>query len=130
MKKKGFTMIELMMVIAIIAIIAAVSIPMYEQYKRSAMRTEAMGELITLTASQEDCFNNYRKFCSGTELVSYYGAKMVGDHYKIEVTVPADGQSYSAEAFICYKVEGSACGSGNKDLRCVVTDTSDSPDCS
>jgi len=123
-------MIELMIVIAIIAIVAAIAIPMYSQYIRSAKKTEAIGELISLTASQEDCFNSYRKYCSIAELETYYGTNTTGDYHKIELTLGGDDQSYTAEVFICYDTGGASCNSGNKDLRCVVTNTSDTPDCS
>lgn len=40
MKRKGFTLIELMLVIGIIGILAAVAIPMYGDYARKARTTE------------------------------------------------------------------------------------------
>ncbi len=42
---KGFTLIELMVVVAIIAIIAAVAIPSYNDYVRQGKLTEAFGTL-------------------------------------------------------------------------------------
>jgi prepilin-type N-terminal cleavage/methylation domain-containing protein len=45
MKRKGFTLIELMIVIAIIAIIAAVAIPSLLASKKAAATTRALGGL-------------------------------------------------------------------------------------
>ena len=42
--QKGFTLIELMIVIAIIGILAAIAIPQYQNYIARSQVTRAMGE--------------------------------------------------------------------------------------
>ena len=128
-KNKGFTIIELMIVIAIISIMAAVSIPLYDSYKKSATRAEAMGELISVTSSQEDCFNSYRKYCSLNDLMTYYGVLDAGKHHSLAITLADSDQTFTAEAFICYDKKGTECNTGNKDLRCFVTNTNATPEC-
>lgn len=50
--KKGFTLIELMIVIAIIGILAAVAIPMYNDYTRKARTSEVPGSLKEIVKNQ------------------------------------------------------------------------------
>ena len=50
--KKGFTLIELMIVIAIIGILAAVAIPMYSDYTKKSRTSEVPGTLKDLAQMQ------------------------------------------------------------------------------
>lgn len=56
-KQQGFTLIELMIVVAIIAILAAIAIPQYQNYVARSQITRAMGEAGQLKTAVEDCFN-------------------------------------------------------------------------
>jgi type IV pilus assembly protein PilA len=56
--QKGFTLIELMIVVAIIAILAAIAIPQYQTYVVRSQVTRAMGEAGDLKVAVEDCLNN------------------------------------------------------------------------
>lgn len=57
MKKyqQGFTLIELMIVVAIIALLAAIAIPQYQNYILRAQMTRALFELNTLRTAVELC---------------------------------------------------------------------------
>ena len=65
--KKGFTLIELMIVIAIVAILATVAVPSYQNYTKKADISELLQASAPLRAEVELCIYNTGKTdnCSG-----------------------------------------------------------------
>ena len=53
LNSKGFTLIELMIVIAIIGILAAIAIPQFAAYRRKAYNAAAVSDLRTTKTSLE-----------------------------------------------------------------------------
>ena len=49
----GFTLVELMIAVAILAIIAAVALPLYNQYSQRTYRTEAQADLLECAQAME-----------------------------------------------------------------------------
>ncbi|HHO2169853.1 TPA: pilin [Aeromonas hydrophila] len=66
-KQSGFTLIELMIVVAIVAILAAVALPAYQNYTAKAKFTEVVAATGAAKASVELCYNNLSTLtgCSG-----------------------------------------------------------------
>ena len=57
MKNSGFTLIELMIVIAIVGILAAVAVPQYSQYTRRANFVEIKTAASAVKGKLESCFS-------------------------------------------------------------------------
>ncbi|PCJ34220.1 MAG: pilus assembly protein [Cellvibrionales bacterium] len=72
---QGFTLIELMIVIAIVGILAAVAYPSYLDSIRKARRTDAMDGILTLQNLQEKWRANnttYNDFANAASVDGYY----------------------------------------------------------
>lgn len=65
---RGFSLIELMIVVAIIGILATIAVPSYKQYVIKAQRKEAMAALQGLAQSMERYYaqgNTYKRSAAG-----------------------------------------------------------------
>ena len=61
-RQQGFTLVELMIVVAVIAILSAVAIPAYDQSVTRARRADAKVALMKLAQLQEAFFSNNNRY--------------------------------------------------------------------
>lgn len=67
---KGFTLIELMVVIAILAIISAIAIPAYTGYVKTAKLTEAYNNIASLRLAEEEFFIENNAYFGGADTLA------------------------------------------------------------
>jgi len=81
MNRQGFTLIELMVVIVIIAILAAIGIPKFANSKSKAYVTQMKSDLRNLVTAEESFFSDSARYTSNLSSLKF--AMTTG------VTVPA-----------------------------------------
>jgi len=114
---RGFTLIELMVVVAILAIILAIAIPAYNSQVRHARRSEAMQILQDCVLREERYRSDHPTYGSGAQLTAAnLACQGANDYYNFAVNNP------TATGF---DVTGSAIANKGQDL-----DTQNSVDCS
>jgi len=60
--EKGFTLIELMIVVAIIGILAAIAIPQFANYRMKAFNAAAVSDLHTARMAEESLYTDYQEY--------------------------------------------------------------------
>ena len=83
--EKGFTLIELMIVIAIIGILAAIAIPQFTAYRTRSYNAAANADLRNLATAQEAYYADHLAYCSsvGRLSVTYGAITSRGVHFQI-----------------------------------------------
>jgi type IV pilus assembly protein PilA len=78
MKRYGFTLIELMIVVAIIAFLAVISVPSFMRFLSKAKRTEAYMQLSSIYAAQKAYFAEHSTYASALSGPNSLGWKPEG----------------------------------------------------
>ena len=113
--KKGFTLIELMIVIAIIGILAAVAIPMYSDYTKKSRTAEVqqnLNEIVKMELIWEEDPNGGSKTNLYAQAFKTIGFKTNVGTYAGEATscpgsdstMPTDSTKYACGTFYGYKL--------------------------
>ena len=94
---RGFTLIELMIVVAIIAIIVALGYPSYREHVKKTRRAEGMGQLLELADIMERYYSDQGTY-AGATAAGVYTATTDRGYYTLSVDGGADNVQYTIRA--------------------------------
>lgn len=93
-KKRGFTLIELMIVVAIVAILAAIAYPSYTNYVLRTRRADGKEFLMRIAAAQERYYTNHNEYASSLGDLGISANTSEKEYYSVAVTLENGNQTY------------------------------------
>ena len=127
-KMRGITLIELMIVVLIVSILAAVSYPSYREFSARAKRNEAKAALLQIATNQERAYLQNNTFTQDLTTLGFATTPIfttATGSYDIEIP-NADTANFTATAtFKLGGREGAKCGVFTIDGRGVKTSAPD-----
>lgn len=94
-RERGFTLIELMIVVAIVAILMAIALPSYASFMKKSRRGDAEATLMDIAQREQQYLNDVRAYAPDT--------------VTLNTTVPVDVSTYYTIT-ICGAAPPAACG--------------------
>lgn len=110
--RRGFTLIEVMIVVAIMAILAMIAYPSYLDQIRKSRRSEAKAALMEAAQRQERFFTERNTYADKLTKLNYQADTVTTERGYYEVTVTAVPSGYTLKA--------QPLGAQAKDLRCAT----------
>ena len=108
---KGFTLVELLIAVAIVAILGAVAFPAYTDFVARSNRTEAQRELLRIANLQEQLYIDTRSYTADMESLGLDSDPFTTEngHYTIDAALADGGFVLTATASAQQKANDSSC---------------------
>ena len=94
---KGFTLIELMITVAIIAILAAVAYPSYQEYLRKGRRVDAKTALLDAAQTMERYYTENNKYTDAVAGTTFPATSPEG-HYTLSFSSNPTASTFAIQA--------------------------------
>jgi type IV pilus assembly protein PilE len=103
MNKKGFTLTELMIVVAVIGILAAIAFPVYTGYMQRGRMAQAYTDIQAIALADEKCLAETGRYINNfDDLATSYGLRVtrITRYYTLNINLP------TATQFVVYAEPG------------------------
>ena len=90
-KDGGFTLIELMIVVVIVAVLAAIALPAYQQYAMETKRSDAQATLLRIATLQEKFFSDNNQYATTATVLGYAANPAVSNEGYWTVSIATAG---------------------------------------
>ena len=112
----GFTLIELMMAVAVMSVLALIALPAYKSHVQTAKRADATRTLLGYANKQELYFSQYKTY--NTDLTELdLSATSPEGHYNVTVG-DCDNDASTSNINSCFLLTATAIGPQLDDTRC------------
>lgn len=117
----GFTLIELMIAVAVVAILAAIAYPSYSEHVLKTKRTEGRAMLNRIAGEQERFFTARNQYAASITAARPAGLGITDTSekgcYQANAVVTDGGMGYTLTAV---PQNSAACGDQTRDLKCAT----------
>jgi type IV pilus assembly protein PilE len=114
---RGFTLIELMIVISIVAILASVALPSYQDSVRKGRRSEGISLLLDIANRQEQLMLDRSTYTADMTVLGFAADPAVSEdgHYNVDAAACTGGTIAT-----CYVLTATAVGAQADDSGCAT----------
>lgn len=96
--RRGFTLVEVMIVVAIVAILSMIAYPSYTEYLRRGQVQEAPATLLAYRSKLEQYYQDNRTYANGGNCAVPTPAAPEAEYFSYACSTSNGGQAYSATA--------------------------------
>jgi len=97
-KAKGFTLIELMVVVVIVAILAGIALPGYQEHVRKTRRAQGKADMLALTQRLERTYTTDRDYTAATTICDQTIDSPSADKVYYQLTTECEASMFTITA--------------------------------
>ena len=122
-KQKGFTLVELMIVVVIIGILAMIAYPSYQEHTRKTRRTDGQTKLMEVMQAQERNYTVNHTYVTDLSQLGYPAATVDSDEGYYRISAAACGGGITRCVALTATAQGAQVSDGNLTLDSIGNKT-------